>query len=249
MRLRNVFVATLTYLSGVFLAAIAVANPIPLPGPCCFGSGECHMLGIDECAIEGGMWLGEDLPCDPSPCWGACCTEFGSCVFTDYVTCVVPMGRFLGPWTDCAGAPCSIGACCLSDGTCVMLLPSDCASQGGEFTYEGYPCSLHPCDAMAVEPSEPARLSLRAAPNPFVFDTVLRLALAAPGRPEAATCRVLDATGRVIRVLSPEIAAGESATFRWDGRDDAGRAVAAGAYFVRVHAGEVDESLVLLRVR
>jgi hypothetical protein len=82
----------------------------------------------------------------------------------------------------------------------------------------------------------PARTWLApAAPNPFNPATVLRFAVAAPG---AADLVVFDARGRRIRRLWGGAGAqpGEHAV-RWDGRDDAGRPVASGAYVVRLRAG------------
>jgi hypothetical protein len=75
-----------------------------------------------------------------------------------------------------------------------------------------------------------------AAPNPFSTETRLVL-------PEhAGPVRIVDLAGRVVRTL----AGGEPRT--WDGRDDAGRALGAGVYWVRAE-GLGSEPLKVVRVR
>lgn len=227
----------------------ALANPLPSPGPCCFPSGECLMLGIDECYAQGGQWLGEELECDPNPCWGACCTESGACVVRNYFDCVTPMGRFLGPWTSCENDPCSVGACCLADGSCVMLHPQECVGQGGTFTYEGYPCAFDPCDVSGEAGAAPGRVALVAAPNPFVAGTVLTLSVPSGRSLETAVCRILDASGRVVAVIPAEPRGAGAVGFSWVGRDEAGRPVSSGAYFARVRSGAAEANAVVLRLR
>lgn len=83
-------------------------------------------------------------------------------------------------------------------------------------------------------------------PNPFRDGALLSLAL-----PEAAEVRahVLDVTGRLVA----EIASGglPSGTHRlfWDGRDETGREVASGIYFVRVEVDGWVDSRKLVRLR
>ncbi len=48
------------------------------------------------------------------------------------------------------------------------------------------------------------------------------------------TVTIHDARGRTVRRLSAEVAGGR-AQLQWDGRDEAGRNVASGAYFARSH--------------
>ncbi|MEZ5064246.1 MAG: FlgD immunoglobulin-like domain containing protein [bacterium] len=72
-----------------------------------------------------------------------------------------------------------------------------------------------------------------AAPNPFVADTSLRFELA---RPAHARLRVYDVSGRLVRTLvDGPLDAGRHAA-NWDGRDDSGRRVASGVFFVRMQA-------------
>jgi len=71
---------------------------------------------------------------------------------------------------------------------------------------------------------------LSVSPNPFGRATVVRLmGVAATG----SLVRVSDATGRRVRELrlSPS---GEAV---WDGRDQCGRRLPAGAYFIEARAG------------
>ncbi|MBK6898594.1 MAG: T9SS type A sorting domain-containing protein [bacterium] len=72
------------------------------------------------------------------------------------------------------------------------------------------------------------------APNPFNPMTTVSFSLATAGR---ATVDVLDLQGRVVRTLfAGDLPAGVRALV-WDGRDDAGREVASGAYLARLQSG------------
>ncbi len=71
-------------------------------------------------------------------------------------------------------------------------------------------------------------------PNPFNPSTTVSFSLATAGR---ATVDVLDLQGRVVRTLfTGDLPAGVR-TQVWDGRDDAGREVASGAYLARLQSG------------
>jgi hypothetical protein len=80
------------------------------------------------------------------------------------------------------------------------------------------------------EPPVPVDLSIVARPNPFNPTTVIRVAGTGA---ERATVTIYDVTGRRVRGLW-DGRAGAERSLVWDGRNDAGRAVASGAYFVRV---------------
>ena len=73
-----------------------------------------------------------------------------------------------------------------------------------------------------------------AAPNPFNPRTEIRWRQADSG---PVTIAVHDAAGRRVRVLVNEVLPGGEHGVAWDGRDDGGRLVAAGAYLVRLEAG------------
>lgn len=99
----------------------------------------------------------------------------------------------------------------------------------------------------AVDAGNPGASPLSFAgawPNPVAGRATLSYALPAAGR---VTIDAYDATGRrVARVLEAEAAAGPGAA-TWDGRDDAGRALPRGLYFLRLgFAGETRSAKVVL---
>jgi plastocyanin len=71
-------------------------------------------------------------------------------------------------------------------------------------------------------------LKLAAFPNPFRSSTTINYLLPQPG---PAAISVVDAAGRVVRALR---APSGASSLSWDGRDDAGRALSPGVYFVRL---------------
>jgi hypothetical protein len=87
----------------------------------------------------------------------------------------------------------------------------------------------------APGPPPPRELALSApVPNPLRGSTTLRLSLPREARVSLA---VFDQQGRRVRaLLSGRLPAGEHRA-AWDGRDDGGRRVASGIYFVRCEAG------------
>ncbi len=85
-----------------------------------------------------------------------------------------------------------------------------------------------------------------ARPNPFNPRTTVAFTLAAGG---AVRLAVHDVSGRLVRLLvGAELPPGEHRA-AWDGRDDDGRAVAAGVYLARLTAEGVAESAKLVLVR
>ncbi len=91
------------------------------------------------------------------------------------------------------------------------------------------------------------QLTLEAArPNPFSGGTSVRFSTPAEGRVRA---RVLDVTGRAVRTLSDSVRPAGEAELRWDGRDQAGRPLAAGIYWIRVENEDtsVTRKVTLLR--
>lgn len=88
---------------------------------------------------------------------------------------------------------------------------------------------------------------LRAWPNPFNPRVNFAFATAATAKVDVS---VHDARGRLVRSLARgrELAAGAH-VLGWDGRTDAGRAAASGAYFLRVSGGSetVTERVTLVR--
>ncbi len=84
------------------------------------------------------------------------------------------------------------------------------------------------------------------APNPFRGTTEIRYTLARSG-----TLRILihDLRGRLVRSLASEIAPAGPGHLTWDGKDDAGRAVASGVYECRLvtKTGTVVRPIIRLR--
>ncbi len=105
-----------------------------------------------------------------------------------------------------------------------------------------------PTDAPVMGP-----LGLRTAalhpshPNPFSPWTTIRFSLNATVPVEL---RVLDVTGRVVRTFEAGTQRAEGDyTYTWRGRDDSGRRLASGVYFVELRAGEVHETRKVTLVR
>ncbi|MCK4409173.1 MAG: hypothetical protein KAW67_03765 [Candidatus Eisenbacteria sp.] len=92
-------------------------------------------------------------------------------------------------------------------------------------------------------------LLLKAKPNPFDAGTTTTLMCVLPPGGADVSLVVYDASGRLVRTLVDDSWRVGVARERWDGRDDAGRSVAAGVYLCKALAGERREiaKLVLLR--
>jgi len=78
---------------------------------------------------------------------------------------------------------------------------------------------------------EPVSLGVAGHPNPFNPSTTLQLDIPRPGEVRVT---VHDAAGRHVRNLLQEAVGAGSRALVFDGRDDSGRALASGTYFVRV---------------
>jgi hypothetical protein len=88
---------------------------------------------------------------------------------------------------------------------------------------------------------------LTAWPNPFNPSTTVRFDLVAGG---AVDLRVLDVRGRLVRTLAAgAVYAQGRHTLLWDGRDDAGAAVASGVYVVELSVGGVRDSQRVLMLK
>lgn len=84
-----------------------------------------------------------------------------------------------------------------------------------------------------VVPDDRSRFTnaLGARPNPFNAGLSLEFTL---HRRSRVTLRVYDAAGRIVRHLLDDIQPPGRITRRWDARDDSGRTVGSGVYFVRM---------------
>ena len=73
-----------------------------------------------------------------------------------------------------------------------------------------------------------------AAPNPVVNRTQVAFDLP---RQSLARAALYDISGRLVRVLADETLAAGKHRLEWDRRDESGRQVASGIYFLLLHAG------------
>ena len=83
-------------------------------------------------------------------------------------------------------------------------------------------------------------------PNPFNPTVTIRFGLQEPGH---AMLKIFDVAGRLVRVLVDEPRSAGLQNEVWRGRDQAGRSVASGSYFVLLEAENVTDvrSVILLR--
>ncbi len=85
-----------------------------------------------------------------------------------------------------------------------------------------------------------------ARPNPFAAETRITFALPVPAR---ASLRVYDVAGRLVRTLADGPYSAGVGALIWNGKDDAGRVVRSGIYFLRLEAAGVTRTGRLLRLR
>jgi TolB protein len=100
-----------------------------------------------------------------------------------------------------------------------------------------------PATAAAAGP-----LRLAVSPNPFSNSTEIRL----PAMAGTASLRVIDIAGRLVRELMPPTggsASREQTVVVWDGRDDRGRAVPRGVYFLVLESESSRASGRVIRMR
>ncbi|MBE0567106.1 MAG: T9SS type A sorting domain-containing protein [Krumholzibacteria bacterium] len=93
------------------------------------------------------------------------------------------------------------------------------------------------CGGASAQPDlpAPAAAALRAYPNPFNARTTITFELPLG---TAATLHLYDVAGRLVRtLLAGDHDRGGLQATPWDGRDDAGRTVAAGVYVCRLEGG------------
>jgi hypothetical protein len=88
--------------------------------------------------------------------------------------------------------------------------------------------------------------SIRVFPNPMSEHCLITCAPALQGR---IGLSIYDVSGRVVRSLPVPPFPSPSSSFRWDGKDDQGRPVGSGIYFVRAAEGgsSVATKILLLR--
>jgi len=96
--------------------------------------------------------------------------------------------------------------------------------------------------AVPVKAPSPASRLLRSYPNPFNPQATIRFSLERDG---VATLRAFDVQGRLVRTIFDGFVAAGSREVRWDGRDDSGRELPSGTYFLRLTAGVDSQSKVV----
>jgi hypothetical protein len=102
-------------------------------------------------------------------------------------------------------------------------------------------------DTPAVDATPaPARLTLRAGPNPFTEGTSLRLGLPEKG---AVSVRVYDVLGRRVRVLAEGTMDAGWHTLAWDGRTEGGRRMPSGLYVCRARIPSGSMTVRLVKTR
>jgi hypothetical protein len=99
--------------------------------------------------------------------------------------------------------------------------------------------------AVEVSPA-PAGAALRAYPNPFNPMTNISFRVEKDAR---VSLRIYDVHGRLVRTLIDELMAAGPKRLTWDGRDDLGRSMASGAYYLRLQGGgtQVSRTINLLK--
>jgi sugar lactone lactonase YvrE len=102
-------------------------------------------------------------------------------------------------------------------------------------------------DADATAEARTGAMTVSVAPNPFRSSTVISFEV---GRPGPVRVAVFDVAGRRVRVLADGArpAAGE-VRIPWDGRNDAGEAVAPGMYLVRLSESGRERGGAALRLK
>jgi hypothetical protein len=89
--------------------------------------------------------------------------------------------------------------------------------------------------------------SFALTPNPFSKLTTISFGVEQSA--QSIELKIFDISGRLVKSFNPMPNASGSLQVTWDGCDDAGRAVAAGVYFVTCETGEGEdvEKAILLR--
>ena len=93
-----------------------------------------------------------------------------------------------------------------------------------------------------------ARFNLTAHPNPFTHSTDIRYQI--PDNRLKSEVKVYDIAGCLVTDLSSQISViGYQSSVSWDGRDDHDRRLGSGVYFVKLEAGDYQETCRLLLIR
>ncbi len=102
--------------------------------------------------------------------------------------------------------------------------------------------------------SEPVSINLKTRPNPFRDNTVISYQLFVNGNDASRltpyALRIFDVSGRPVRTIPlPPFPFTHRSSVVWDGKDDSGKKVPSGVYFLKFDAGEYTLTTKLLKVR
>ncbi len=200
---------------------------------------------IDATGVSGPVtYLGDQVFEDPLFCDTASCldapTTLGNYHLSEDSPALPvnsPCESLLGPlWIRCPFPQIPTGACCLDTGECFMTVASLCDPFGGGFLGDGSACPPGECSpATAGNPRFEIASIGTPRPNPARDMVTLAIDLQESSELDA---QVFDVAGRSVRlVYSGELSAGPR-ELRWDGKDEAGREVSNGMYFIRVRTAE-----------
>jgi hypothetical protein len=226
-------------------------NPCaPMTAVCCDETNGACTLEIQSTCTGAKTWRCQWQSCAPNPCpqFGACCSPAtGACAFSLQESCAAP-GLWHPEWASCSPNPCpQVGACCDLLERCTLALQSNCGAPGiwhPEWTV----CTPGLCPPSAVSPPHMSggTAFLGAVPNPFLTTTTVRFRLGYTG---PGLCEVSTASGRLVRRIPTALRAGEPASVVWDGRNEVGRDLPTGVYWIRLvtPGGTVAGRAVLIR--
>ncbi|MBI5709775.1 MAG: DUF362 domain-containing protein [Candidatus Eisenbacteria bacterium] len=113
---------------------------------------------------------------------------------------------------------------------------SELLERGRTVTNDLCQIDAHVCDGDSIRVDPPGGTphgTTLSFPNPTAAAVTIRFDLPASGE---VRLEVFDAAGALLRTVRRSLGAGPGRELSWDGRDDAGRAVACGSYFYRVSA-------------
>jgi len=98
----------------------------------------------------------------------------------------------------------------------------------------------------AVRPERLGTFAVSISPNPVRGSCVIRYGSGKEGK---VRLTLYDLTGRVVRSFTSHVSRLTSHEFFWDGRDDRGKEVRSGVYFLRVEEGErtITKKVVVVR--
>lgn len=179
---------------------------VPDPTPCCVVTTTVRALGV-TLHTDTKEWLSPDMTQTP----GSECYVEGM----DYASIA---------WN-------TVYYACRSDFNCDGVVDS----LNDMTTFQAH--WHHTCDLVDVRPNSETPIDVvrfsQNYPNPFNPFTQLEFSLTQPGR---VVLRILDIAGRPVRTLVDGWREPQRYEIAWDGRDDAGKAVASGVYFCQLEA-------------